>query len=58
MYYNIPSAIPIQGNINFESLERSFIEIIKRHEVLRTTFITSKNKNNTTTITIMKTRMM
>src|SRR5690606_7184631 len=44
--YNIPSTIPIEGNINFEALERSFIEIIKRHEVLRTTFIVTIDNNN------------
>ncbi len=36
--YNIPSVLRIRGNLNIEALEKSFNEIIQRHEVLRTTF--------------------
>ena len=38
--YNIPSSIILgnKNNINIEAIEYSFIEIIKRHESLRTTF--------------------
>ena len=36
--YNIPSVLRIKGRLNIEALEKSFNEIIKRHEVLRTVF--------------------
>ncbi|HET9713504.1 MAG TPA: condensation domain-containing protein, partial [Pyrinomonadaceae bacterium] len=36
--YNIPAAVRLEGPLNFDALERSFNEIIRRHEVLRTTF--------------------
>ncbi|MBW4477616.1 MAG: amino acid adenylation domain-containing protein [Tolypothrix brevis GSE-NOS-MK-07-07A] len=37
-FYNIPIAFHIQGNLNIAALEQSLNEIIKRHEVWRTTF--------------------
>jgi non-ribosomal peptide synthetase component F len=37
-FYNIPQAISIQGNLNVEALRLTFEEIVRRHEVLRTTF--------------------
>jgi amino acid adenylation domain-containing protein len=36
--YNVPAAIRLSGPLNVDALERSFQEIIRRHEVLRTTF--------------------
>jgi amino acid adenylation domain-containing protein len=36
--YNVPAAVRILGDIDFEALERSFTEVVRRHEVLRTTF--------------------
>lgn len=36
--YNIPGAIIIDGEIDKEHLENSFIQLIKRHEILRTSF--------------------
>ena len=36
--YNIPSVLKITGDLNIAALEKSFNEVIKRHEVLRTTF--------------------
>jgi amino acid adenylation domain-containing protein len=39
--YNIPSAIRLSGELNIEALERSLNEIIRRHESLRTTFVTA-----------------
>jgi amino acid adenylation domain-containing protein/non-ribosomal peptide synthase protein (TIGR01720 family) len=36
--YNIPEAILIEGHVNVDALERSFTEIIDRHEILRTNF--------------------
>ncbi|UCE20065.1 MAG: amino acid adenylation domain-containing protein [Gemmatimonadota bacterium] len=36
--YNIPIALRLKGRLNVRALERSFNEIVRRHEVLRTTF--------------------
>ena len=36
--YNIPSVLRLRGSLNTQALERSFNEVIRRHEVLRTTF--------------------
>jgi hypothetical protein len=38
--YNIASATRLQGQLNVTALERSFDEIERRHEVMRTTFPT------------------
>ena len=38
--YNIPSVLRIRGKLNIEALQKSFNDIIRRHEVLRTTFST------------------
>lgn len=36
--YNVPTAIHITGEVHVEALRWSFGEIIRRHEILRTTF--------------------
>ncbi|HEV7516287.1 MAG TPA: condensation domain-containing protein, partial [Thermoanaerobaculia bacterium] len=36
--YNIPGAVRMRGRLDLAALERSFAEIARRHEVLRTTF--------------------
>ncbi|WP_338270579.1 condensation domain-containing protein, partial [Corallococcus caeni] len=36
--YNIPSALHLEGPLDFAALERSFRELLQRHESLRTTF--------------------
>ncbi len=36
--YNVPLAVEIEGELDVVSLERSFNEIIRRHEILRTTY--------------------
>ncbi|MBD2360529.1 amino acid adenylation domain-containing protein [Anabaena minutissima FACHB-250] len=36
--YNMPGAVRLQGKLNIVALEQSLNEIVKRHEVLRTTF--------------------
>jgi amino acid adenylation domain-containing protein len=36
--YNVPKAFRISGRLNIQSLEQSLNEIVRRHEVLRTTF--------------------
>ena len=38
-FYNIPAAIKLTGALDIEALERALSEIIRRHEVLRTTFV-------------------
>src|ERR1041385_2887993 len=37
-FYNLPQVISINGNLNVDPLQRTFNEIVKRHEALRTTF--------------------
>jgi amino acid adenylation domain-containing protein len=36
--YNLPTATRLTGNLNFIALEQSFNEVVRRHEILRTTF--------------------
>ena len=36
--YNVPAALRLEGRLHVETLERTLSEIVKRHEVLRTTF--------------------
>ncbi|MBW4611021.1 MAG: amino acid adenylation domain-containing protein [Hassallia sp. WJT32-NPBG1] len=38
--YNIPAAVRLKGQLKAAALEHSINEIVQRHEVLRTTFIT------------------
>jgi amino acid adenylation domain-containing protein len=37
--YNVPTAIHLAGSLNLAALERTFNEIVCRHETLRTTFM-------------------
>ena len=37
--YNIPEGVRLQGKLDVEALTRSFNEVVKRHEALRTSFI-------------------
>ncbi|AFZ30327.1 amino acid adenylation domain protein [Gloeocapsa sp. PCC 7428] len=39
-FYNIPTAVRLEGQLNLAALEQSFNEILRRHEVLRTHFRT------------------
>jgi amino acid adenylation domain-containing protein len=41
--YNIPSLCRLKGNLNKNALENSINEIIKRHEILRTSFSEEEN---------------
>ncbi|MBR8835865.1 MAG: amino acid adenylation domain-containing protein [Stigonema ocellatum SAG 48.90 = DSM 106950] len=43
-FYNIPSAFRLQGRLNLAALEQSLNEILRRHEVLRTTFLTVEGR--------------
>jgi amino acid adenylation domain-containing protein len=36
--YHLPTSVRLRGPLDTRALERTFIEIIRRHEVLRTTF--------------------
>ncbi|NEQ79118.1 MAG: amino acid adenylation domain-containing protein, partial [Moorea sp. SIO2I5] len=36
--YNLPAAVSLVGSLNVAALEQTFNEIVRRHEVLRTTF--------------------
>jgi amino acid adenylation domain-containing protein len=36
--YNVPTVIRLTGKLNVSALEQTFNEIVRRHEVLRTTF--------------------
>ncbi|MEH2001258.1 MAG: amino acid adenylation domain-containing protein [Nostoc sp.] len=42
--YNIPTALHLQGTLKVVALEQSLLEIIHRHEALRTNFITVDGK--------------
>src|SRR5947207_1201580 len=42
--YNVPVAIGMSGTLNMSALEQSLNEIVRRHEVLRTTFRTENNQ--------------
>lgn len=38
--YNLPTAVRVNGDLNLSALELTFREIVRRHEILRTTFVT------------------
>jgi amino acid adenylation domain-containing protein len=42
--YNIPGAVRLSGQLDVNALELSLNEIIRRHEVLRTTFVVHENE--------------
>ncbi|MBD2128005.1 non-ribosomal peptide synthetase [Microcoleus sp. ZQ-A2] len=42
--YNMPAAVRLMGAIDIAALEQSFNEIVRRHEVLRTTFIVANGQ--------------
>src|SRR6185295_16697868 len=37
-FYNLPQVISIKGNLDVDALQRTFNEIVSRHESLRTSF--------------------
>jgi amino acid adenylation domain-containing protein len=37
--YNMPAALRIEGDLDFDAFERTMTEILRRHEVLRTRFV-------------------
>ncbi len=38
-FYNVSAALRLTGSLNFTALKQTFNEIVRRHEILRTTFI-------------------
>ncbi|MCK4259562.1 MAG: non-ribosomal peptide synthase/polyketide synthase, partial [Halanaerobiales bacterium] len=42
--YNMPSALEVEGRLNLEKVKKSFYELIRRHETLRTSFETIEEK--------------
>ena len=42
--YNMPAAMQLNGNIDFQALHRAFSQLVVRHEVLRTTYEESEGK--------------
>ncbi len=45
-FYNISAAIRLTGHLNITALEQTFNEIVRRHEVLRTTFEMTQGQLN------------
>ena len=45
-FYNVATAIRLTGNLNLLALQQTFNEIVRRHEVLRTTFAMEKGQLN------------
>lgn len=43
-FYNIPGAFRLQGTPDYDAVEKSLTEIVKRHESLRTTFRSVQGK--------------
>ena len=43
-YYNIPVAFRLTGRLDTKALERTLNEILRRHEVLRTVFVTANGQ--------------
>ena len=39
LFYNMPMAVRIEGDLDISALEYSLNEIVRRHEVLRTTYV-------------------
>ncbi|MEW5861368.1 MAG: amino acid adenylation domain-containing protein [Cyanobacteriota bacterium] len=42
--YNIPAPVRLVGQLDIAALEQSFNEIVRRHEILRTSFVTVEGK--------------
>ena len=42
--YNMPTALRLSGELNIPALEQSLNEVVKRHAILRTVFITAEER--------------
>jgi amino acid adenylation domain-containing protein len=38
-FYNMPASVRLKGNLNLDALARTFTEIVRRHDILRTAFV-------------------
>src|SRR5947209_6108831 len=43
-FYNTPRAFRLKGSLNFIALEQSLNDIVKRHAILRTIFLTTEGQ--------------
>ena len=43
-FYNSPLAVRLKGELQLPALEQTFSELLRRHEVLRTSFVTEQGK--------------
>jgi amino acid adenylation domain-containing protein len=43
-FYNMPQTIPLSGDTDTEQLQRTFLELIRRHESLRTSYLMVEEK--------------
>ncbi|MEA5602484.1 amino acid adenylation domain-containing protein [Nostoc sp. UHCC 0252] len=43
-FYNLPAALHIKGLLNITALENTLNEVVRRHEVLRTTFVSQQGQ--------------
>ncbi len=43
-FYNLPSAVRLEGPLNVEAMRQTFRELVRRHEALRTTFPTREGR--------------
>ncbi|HZB44769.1 MAG TPA: condensation domain-containing protein, partial [Pyrinomonadaceae bacterium] len=55
--YNIPTAVRLSGTLDAAALERSFDEVVRRHEVLRTTFAVVEGRPRQVIAAESKTRL-
>ncbi|MFP2964271.1 condensation domain-containing protein, partial [Myxococcus sp. 1LA] len=42
--YNLPAALRLTGRLDVDALQRTFLEVVRRHEAVRTTFATHKGQ--------------
>src|SRR5258707_14800030 len=42
--YNMPTALRLSGELNITALEQSLNEVVKRHAILRTVFVTAEER--------------
>ncbi len=42
--YNIPRAFRLTGELNIPALQKAFCEIVRRHEILRATFVMAEGR--------------
>ena len=43
-FYNSPLVVRLKGELRLDALEQTFLELMRRHEVLRTSFVTEQGK--------------